>query len=162
MCLSQVPPLSLAAFFLYQGIVDFDLIHVQFFNFSESQLLVAKNFILLCYFVLVANKMEIGNLRVQGEWGRLIENAEECSVLFSSHHSILLLTNTDFPRELFENSLKSSVLDSWTFGFGPVTLDQLVASWGGPVCLWTVLPSLLLILWNLDCSSFSLDIGELV
>ena len=67
MCLSQVPPLSLAAFFLYQGIVDFDLIHVQFFNFSESQLLVAKNFILLCYFVLVANKMEIGNLRVQGE-----------------------------------------------------------------------------------------------
>ena len=45
---------------LCQGIVDFDLIHVQFFNFSQSQLLVAPNFILLFYIVVTTIQMAIG------------------------------------------------------------------------------------------------------
>lgn len=128
-----------------QGIVDFDLIHVQFFNFSQSQLLVAPNFILLCYIVLTTIQMEIGKLELglnEVDWWRMWEN----SLLFYFWQTLTFLMSS-------ENSLKNSMLDSWVFCFGPGTLASLPGG-GEAVCLWTVLVALLLIYWNLDYSNF--------
>ena len=47
------------------GRVGLDLIHVQFLNFSYCQILVARNFILLCYAVLAAVKMGLGKLELE-------------------------------------------------------------------------------------------------
>lgn len=78
------------------NIVGCDLIHVQFFNVFQSQLLVDPNFVLLCYTVLATVNMEIGKFELGLNW-RLID--EECEGM---QCFILLSTNTDLSHELRE------------------------------------------------------------
>lgn len=120
--------------------------YVSYFLTFLNQLLVAKNFLLLCYIVLTAIEIRIGNLGVNEVCWWRTHSGKQYFTLKKNVSTTLLLTNTDFPHELFENSLKNRQLNilHWSSHFGHV------ASWWGPVWLWTT--SLLLILISIDFS----------
>lgn len=74
---------------------------------------------LLCYIVLAAIKTEMGKLELginKVSWWRMWKNA----VFY-------------FYFIVFENSLENSVVDSWAFCFGPVTLALFASCWGSSV-----------------------------
>ena len=131
-----------------------NLIHLHFLKLFSTSTYSSQKFPLTVLHCIGCHQDRDREIRVRVNevcWWRILESAvchQNISLFktFFFHFSIaLLLTNTDIPQDLFENSRECSILDSC---FGPVTLAPL------PLRLWTVW-TLLLTLWNTDWLNFS-------